>query len=80
MKKSLSGALRVTVGVLLAGWSAMTPAQETASQSGPGEAASTGGIQEVIVTALKRDTSRSRRPFPSVPSPAHRWPTPACRT
>jgi iron complex outermembrane recepter protein len=59
---SLSGAPRVAVGLVLAGWSGWALAQ-SATPAASNETASSGGIEEVIVSALKRDTSLQETPI-----------------
>ena len=54
MKKSLDGAPRVALGLLLAACVGPVGAEETAFSN---------GIEEVIVTALKRDTSLQQTPL-----------------
>ena len=62
MTKSLSGAPRVALGLVLAACAGAAVAQQGPIQVGPPRQSSSNGIQEVIVTALKRDTSLQETP------------------
>jgi iron complex outermembrane recepter protein len=64
MKKSLDEAPRVALSLLLAaGCVGTAVGQQSSAQVGASETASSNGIEEVIVTALKRDTSLQETPL-----------------
>jgi outer membrane receptor protein involved in Fe transport len=63
MTMSLSAAPRVAVGLVLTACAGASVAQQSPSQVASNDTAPVTGIEEVIVTALKRDTSLQETPI-----------------
>jgi iron complex outermembrane recepter protein len=63
MKTSFDGAPRVILALLLAACVGTAAGQQSTPQPRASETASSNGIEEVIVTALKRDTSLQETPL-----------------
>lgn len=63
MNSSLSGAHRLAFGLVLLAWGSWTSAQTQPATASADSATPSGGIEEVIVTALKRDTSLQETPL-----------------
>ncbi len=63
MTTSLSGTPRVALGLVLTACAGAAVAQQSQSQVTANDTSTSGGIEEVIVTALKRDTSLQETPI-----------------
>ena len=63
MKKISSGTRRVALGVVLAAWVGWANAQTQAQSAADTSLPASGGIEEVVVTALKRESNLQETPI-----------------